>query len=187
MVEVDCGAGIPVSRVPTENYLDRYPGSNRIKINDSDTSGPTERFEDAWTCRGHSDRTKVMSNRKGQSNQKRFPRRKDSAGRTLCRFCSHRTMSNRHTFCGPRCLRDFFMQTDWERVRKVVYVRDGGICMKCGRRVNSRSFHVDHIVPLVHGGDEWSLDNLELACRECNLQKGSRLELEYVVLMPEKE
>ena len=128
-----------------------------------------------------------MSNRKGQSNRERFPRRKDAEGRTLCRVYGDRTLSNRHTFCGPRCLRDFFMQTDWERVRKVVYARDGGICMKCGRKVNAKSFHVDHLVPLAHGGDEWHLDNLELACRECNLQKGSRRELEYIVLPPDEK
>ena len=123
-----------------------------------------------------------MSDRKGIPNKERFPRRKNVKGRNLCRVCGDLTMDNRHTFCGPRCLRDFFMQTDWERVRQVVYARDGGICMKCGKRVNAKNFHVDHIVPLAHGGDEWSLDNVELSCRECNLQKGSRQELEYVVL-----
>ena len=127
-----------------------------------------------------------MSDRKGVSNIERFPKRKGPDGKPRCRVCGDRTIG-RQTFCGPRCLRDFFMQTDWGRVRQVVYVRDGGICMKCGRRVSSRGFHVDHIVPLAHGGDEWALDNLELACAECNTQKGSRLEIEYVVLSPEGE
>lgn len=76
------------------------------------------------------------------------------------------------------------MQTDWNRVREVVYVRDGGMCMKCGRKVGRNRFHVDHIVPLSAGGDEWGLGNLEVACSECNLQKGSREEIEYVVLQP---
>lgn len=33
-------------------------------------------------------------------------------------------------------------------------------CMKCGQRVNEKNFHVDHIVPLAAGGDEWDLNNL---------------------------
>jgi 5-methylcytosine-specific restriction endonuclease McrA len=128
-----------------------------------------------------------MSDRKGVSNKERFPRRKNASGRTLCRVCGELTMDNRHTFCGPRCLRDFFMRTDWERVRKVVYIRDGGICMKCGRKVHSKRFHVDHIVPLSAGGDEWELSNLEISCPECNLQKGTNVEIEYVVLKPSSQ
>ena len=54
-----------------------------------------------------------MSDRHGRSNKERFPRRKDEEGRMLCRMCGQRTLDNRHTFCGPRCLRDFFMLTDW--------------------------------------------------------------------------
>ncbi len=114
-----------------------------------------------------------MSDRKGIPNKERFPRRKNAKGKLLCRMCGEPTF-DRHTFCGPRCLRDFFMQTDWNRVRQVVFVRDGGICMKCGRKVNKNRFHVDHIVPLATGGDEWELSNLELSCPECNLQKGTR-------------
>lgn len=124
-----------------------------------------------------------MSDRKGIPNKERFPRRKNANGKLLCRMCGEPTF-DRHTFCGPRCLRDFFMQTDWNRVRQVVYVRDGGICMKCGRRVHKNRFHVDHIVPLAAGGDEWELSNLEVSCPECNLQKGTREEIEYVVLQP---
>ena len=126
-----------------------------------------------------------MSDRKGKTNEDRFPRRKDSEGRMLCRMCGQRTIDNRHTFCSPRCLRDFFMLTDWNHVREVVYLRDRGICMKCGKRVNKNNFHVDHIIPIANGGDEWDLNNLELSCPECNLQKGTRKEIEYVVLKRE--
>ena len=124
-----------------------------------------------------------MSDRKGLPNKERFPRRKDARGKLLCRMCGGPTF-DRHTFCGPRCLRDFFMQTDWKRVRQVIYIRDGGICMKCGRKVSENRFHVDHIMPLASGGEEWDLANLELSCPECNLQKGTREEREYVVLQP---
>ena len=124
-----------------------------------------------------------MSDRKGTTNKERFPRRKDAKGRLLCRMCGGLTIG-RQTFCGPRCLRDFFMLTDWERVRQVVYVRDGGICMKCGKKVSKHRFHVDHIIPLAAGGAEWDLSNLEVSCPECNLQKGTREDIEYIVLQP---
>ncbi|UIE40425.1 HNH endonuclease [Leptodesmis sichuanensis A121] len=41
---------------------------------------------------------------------------------------------------------------------------------------NSR-FHIDHIVPVVAGG-ETTADNLALACVSCSLRKGARQELE---------
>lgn len=122
-----------------------------------------------------------MSDRKGVSNIDRFPKRKDDRGRNLCRICGAPLKGGR-TFCGPRCLRDFFMRTDWKRVRKVVFARDGGVCMKCGNRVKAGDFHVDHIVPVAGGGDEWDLANLELSCAACNLSKGVKVEIEYVVL-----
>jgi 5-methylcytosine-specific restriction endonuclease McrA len=48
--------------------------------------------------------------------------------------------------------------------------------MKCGKEVDKKNFHVDHIAPLKKGGEEWNLNNLELSCPRCNLSKGSRLE-----------
>jgi len=35
------------------------------------------------------------------------------------------------------------------------------------------TFHIDHILPLVHGGGT-TLDNLALACVTCSLKKGAR-------------
>jgi 5-methylcytosine-specific restriction endonuclease McrA len=67
------------------------------------------------------------------------------------------------------------MKTDWQRVRRVIYERDGGICMKCNKKVPKDDFHVDHIDPICNGGDEWDLGNLELSCPKCNLSKGGRV------------
>ena len=36
------------------------------------------------------------------------------------------------------------------------------------------SLHVEHIVPKIHGGND-DLDNLALACIDCNLHKGTNL------------
>lgn len=46
--------------------------------------------------------------------------------------------------------------------------------MKCGKRVSKYDFHVDHIVAIANGGDEWDLSNLELSCIDCNLKKGKK-------------
>jgi 5-methylcytosine-specific restriction endonuclease McrA len=67
------------------------------------------------------------------------------------------------------------MLTDWDRVRRVIWARDGGQCMKCGKRLSFKNFHVDHIKPISRGGDEWALTNLELSCPRCNLIKGAKL------------
>jgi 5-methylcytosine-specific restriction endonuclease McrA len=114
--------------------------------------------------------------RAGVSNDKRFPSQKNAAGRWMCRMCSKPVELPKRSFCGPRCLRDFFMNTDWARVRRVIYERDGGMCMKCGQRVPEKNYHIDHIVPLSRGGDEWALNNLELSCPPCNMRKGADLE-----------
>ena len=116
-----------------------------------------------------------MSRFPGNTNTKRFPARKEN-GKWHCRICGVELAGRKTSFCGRRCLRDFFMLTDWPRVRKVVFARDGGICMKCGQRVSEKNFHVDHIVPLARGGDEWDLNNLELSCPGCNIAKAAKLE-----------
>lgn len=117
-----------------------------------------------------------MADRKGIANHSRFPYRYTDDGFPLCRMCGVILTDKRRTFCSPRCIRDFKMVTDWERVREVVYVRDGGICMKCGKEVSKDEFHVDHIIPISVGGDEWDLSNLELSCPTCNLKKGAKTE-----------
>ena len=38
------------------------------------------------------------------------------------------------------------------------------------------TFHIDHIIPVVAGGETTS-DNLALACVSCSLRKGARQEL----------
>lgn len=50
--------------------------------------------------------------------------------------------------------------------------------MICGKDIvgkHRKEFHVDHIVPISKGGDEWDLDNLQLTCPRCNLSKGDKM------------
>lgn len=133
-----------------------------------------------------------MSDRKGVDNRTRFPERKDAAGKYLCRLCGKALPGRKRSFCDRRCLRDYFMLTDWQRVRNVVFERDGGICMECGAHLHKRDsrywrdgkfvlikktpWHVDHIIPIATGGAEWDLANLELLCEKCNLSKGAKID-----------
>lgn len=116
--------------------------------------------------------------RRGLDNYTRFPTGKDENGNNLCRVCKSILTGRKTSFFGNRCVRDFNMLTDWQRVRDVIFARDGGICMKCGKRVSEIGYHVDHIIPICKGGDEWDLKNLELSCPKCNLSKGGKMEPE---------
>jgi 5-methylcytosine-specific restriction endonuclease McrA len=57
-----------------------------------------------------------------------------------------------------------------------------GKCIHCGSKLTLdlagrplSSASLEHIVPRTHGGTD-ALDNLAIACRKCNLQKGYRLD-----------
>ena len=55
--------------------------------------------------------------------------------------------------------------------RVLVYERDGGCCHICGKHVTSTKFHLDHLIPIVKGG-EHSYRNVAITCPTCNLRKG---------------
>ena len=46
-------------------------------------------------------------------------------------------------------------------------------CQYCGRKAPEIQFHIDHILPLSGGGGS-NLDNLILACDDCNIGKGDK-------------
>ena len=55
--------------------------------------------------------------------------------------------------------------------------RAGKRCEYCGLdQADSplASLHIEHIIPRIHGGTD-ALDNLALACIDCNLRKGPNL------------
>lgn len=56
--------------------------------------------------------------------------------------------------------------------RNTVFHRDGGRCRYCGAEILT-DYTLDHVVPRVQGGGS-TLDNLVLACRPCNTEKGGR-------------
>ena len=58
-------------------------------------------------------------------------------------------------------------------VRDFVRQRASGRCEYCLKPeiVSTYGFHVDHIIPILHGGTS-DVDNLAWACFECNVAKG---------------
>jgi predicted restriction endonuclease len=62
-------------------------------------------------------------------------------------------------------------------VRRIVRERAGNRCEYCQLRQEDSllaALHVEHVIPKKHGGGG-DLDNLALACIDCNLHKGSNL------------
>jgi 5-methylcytosine-specific restriction endonuclease McrA len=57
--------------------------------------------------------------------------------------------------------------------RKNVYIRDGGCCMYCGKKVSLSEFTFDHVVAKDKGGKVW-WDNIVVSCTRCNGQKGNK-------------
>lgn len=52
-------------------------------------------------------------------------------------------------------------------VRYQIFKRDLGKCQLCGKTASDDAIVVDHIVPVVMGGDN-DISNLRLLCRQCN-------------------
>ena len=71
----------------------------------------------------------------------------------------------------PR-VRDPRDQRKYKAQRLKVLQLNGWVCHYCGQDANT----VDHIIPIVKGGDPMSMDNMVPACKRCNSSKGSRSE-----------
>lgn len=59
------------------------------------------------------------------------------------------------------------------KLRFLVYNRDGNRCRKCGRY--GGNLEVDHIIPISKGGKS-TLDNLQTLCHNCNVEKSDYIE-----------
>lgn len=73
----------------------------------------------------------------------------------------------------PRVVRmreQFVEQVD----RELVLERDGGLCGLCHTPVDPGDWHLDHIIPIVQGG-EHSYRNVQVSHPRCNRAKGGRL------------
>lgn len=62
--------------------------------------------------------------------------------------------------------------------RNLVFERDGGMCIYCGKKLSKDNFWIDHIKPLSRGGNN-EIDNLGTSCPKCNLSKGTKTAEEF--------
>ena len=58
-----------------------------------------------------------------------------------------------------------------EAVRRLVFRRDGGRCVRCG---TGELLQFDHVIPVALGGAS-TAENLQLLCATCNREKGDSL------------
>ena len=56
----------------------------------------------------------------------------------------------------------------WREIRRAVWQRDGGQCVRCQTPLPLNKCHIDHIVPLSRGGAN-EMTNLRTLCRGCHV------------------
>ena len=109
-------------------------------------------------------------------------------GRAACLNCGGDiTEKTRSTFCRKECADAFYIRSRPDHARLRVFERDKGICAKCGRDVfagtgrKPRSggtgdlWQADHILPVIEGGGECTLDNLRTLCTACHHEETAAL------------
>lgn len=67
--------------------------------------------------------------------------------------------------------------------RERIFARDGFRCVYCARRFPGEELTLDHVEPLMRGGDG-SAGNLVTACADCNTRKGSAAAWQYLAELP---
>lgn len=88
-----------------------------------------------------------------------------------------------------------YKSSKWRKVnsirfsRRNVWLRDEGKCQYCSKRVSSKNFTLDHVIPKCHGGKTvWT--NVVACCYECNQKKGNKtlkdsgMQLQKTVIKP---
>jgi 5-methylcytosine-specific restriction endonuclease McrA len=54
-----------------------------------------------------------------------------------------------------------------------VFIRDKHICQYCGKYFSRSQLTLDHVIPIVQGGNK-SWENIVTACKKCNQKKGGK-------------
>lgn len=111
-------------------------------------------------------------------------------GTRLCIQCQDPiTAPRRRTFCSNECYEAFRLRSNPGYARQKVFERDHGVCAECSidtvaelmklrparyrnkARGTGHLWQADHIVPVVEGGGECDLSNLQSLCNSCHRDK----------------
>ena len=67
-----------------------------------------------------------------------------------------------------------------KETRAAVIARDKRVCQYCGKsKLYKTQLNLDHVIPDSAGGG-FTLDNLVVACKQCNHRKGSKPISQYI-------
>lgn len=80
------------------------------------------------------------------------------------------------TTYSPASLASLFRTAAWQRLRRTVFERDGGVCVYCGSE--GGPLECDHVIPWSRGGSN-DLENLATACQACNRSKRDKTPAEW--------
>jgi 5-methylcytosine-specific restriction endonuclease McrA len=75
--------------------------------------------------------------------------------------------------CSTECTKIYYKEHEraysWQEFRHQIWIRDKGICNRCGKMIPTESeFIADHIIPIELGGSMWGKDNIQTLCVDCN-------------------
>jgi 5-methylcytosine-specific restriction enzyme A len=85
-------------------------------------------------------------------------------------FLKHRHAPTRSSYRQEK----LYSTAAWHRYRKAIISRRGGECTACGATPLDQHIHLDHIVPLVDGGEAFNELNIQILCRECHGRKTAK-------------
>lgn len=126
---------------------------------------------------------------------------KGANGRALCRWCNLEVPAGRTSFCSSWCVEEWKLRSNPGHLRERVLERDHGICAVCNldciaelRRIKrlrgtarlkaltewnmgrrKSLWDADHIRPVVEGGGECDLSNMQTVCLKCHRQRTAEL------------
>jgi len=69
---------------------------------------------------------------------------------------------------------------DWDKIRLLIYARDGYACQDCGVSMNhyKKPLHIHHKIPFLYGGDN-SFGNLITLCPKCHTKAEHQIKKEF--------
>ncbi len=156
-------------------YKQRWAEANREKVNAQKRAYAT----------AHPDRVLKSKNECNARNKERY--RREAAERKVANrdainarnrelyAARHEPLIGRIVRRKERELRAEGAFTE-EDEQKMLAAQDGK-CANC-RSEFTKTYHVDHILPLVHGGSHWP-SNRQILCATCNHRKGVKLPEEW--------